>query len=190
MVTIDSLLTFACLAAVPTLALCGIFCLVFLPREGRPHLLPTVAVFAGAFLLLVGGGRLLERFGLAWRNLPSGALSLLLLLSGIAGVVFTLGALLPAELPKLPAVLRWIIKAAAAASAALVLFYALALGGIAINMAFGGEERVVEYEGQTLVEVDRSFLDPWYVYYAYHGPLVRGNEILYDGPTPPWGDVR
>ena len=40
------------------------------------------------------------------------------------------------------------------------------------------EERVVTYQGQTLVEEDRGFLDPVYVYYAYYGPLIRGLEPL------------
>ena len=36
------------------------------------------------------------------------------------------------------------------------------------------EERVVTYQDQMLVEEDRGFLDHRYVYYEYHGPLVRG----------------
>ena len=36
------------------------------------------------------------------------------------------------------------------------------------------EERVVASQDRTLVEEDRGFLDPFYVYYEYHGPLVRG----------------
>ena len=39
------------------------------------------------------------------------------------------------------------------------------------------EERVVTYQDQMLVEEDRGFLDHLYVYYEYHGPLVRGGEI-------------
>ena len=31
---------------------------------------------------------------------------------------------------------------------------------------------------RTLVEEDQGFLDPDYVYYAWHGPLVRGLEPL------------
>ena len=36
------------------------------------------------------------------------------------------------------------------------------------------EERVVASQDRTLVEEDRGFLDPFYVYYEYHSPLVRG----------------
>lgn len=38
------------------------------------------------------------------------------------------------------------------------------------------EERVVASQDRTLVEEDRGFLDPFYVYYEYHGPLVRGRD--------------
>ena len=30
------------------------------------------------------------------------------------------------------------------------------------------------WRDRTLVEEDQGFLDPFYVYYEYHGPLVRG----------------
>ena len=36
------------------------------------------------------------------------------------------------------------------------------------------EERVVASQDRTLVEEDRGFLDPFSVYYEYHGSLVRG----------------
>ena len=36
---------------------------------------------------------------------------------------------------------------------------------------------MITYQGQTLVEEDHSFLDSHYVYYVYHGPLVRGLEV-------------
>ena len=40
------------------------------------------------------------------------------------------------------------------------------------------EERVVASQDRTLVEEDQGFLDPDYIYYAWHGPLVRGLEPL------------
>ena len=180
----EKMLTVTAFVSVPTLALCVVGCLIFLPREQRPYLLSVTGICGGAFLLLAGGGWLLGRFGLAWRNLPAAVLSVLLLIGGCAVVLFMLGALLPAELPKVPAVLRWVIKSAAAASAALVLFYALALGGLLITMSFGDKERVIKYEGQIWVEVDRSFLDPCYDYYTYYGPLVRGGERLHRSMVP------
>ena len=51
--------------------------------------------------------------------------------------------------------------------------------------------KVVEYQGQTLLEVDTGFLDPLYDYYEYHGPLFRGNERLYSSQyTHIWGDYE
>lgn len=39
-------------------------------------------------------------------------------------------------------------------------------------------ERTVTWRDRTLVEEDQGFLDPDYIYYAWHGPLVRGLEPL------------
>ena len=50
---------------------------------------------------------------------------------------------------------------------ALSGFWVLALMGIAL--VYGNSERVVKYQGQTLLEVDKGFLDPWYSCYAYCG---------------------
>ena len=45
-------------------------------------------------------------------------------------------------------------------------------------------ERVLEVQGQTLVEEDESFLDPHYVYYIGFGPLLRSRESVWSGDTP------
>ena len=45
-------------------------------------------------------------------------------------------------------------------------------------------ERVLEVQGQTLVEEDESFLDPYYVYYIGFGPLLRSRESVWSGDTP------
>ena len=45
-------------------------------------------------------------------------------------------------------------------------------------------ERVLEVQGQTLVEEDKSFLDPHYVYYIGFGPLLRSRESVWSGDTP------
>ena len=45
-------------------------------------------------------------------------------------------------------------------------------------------ERVLEVQGQPLVEEDESFLDPYYVYYIGFGPLLRSRESVWSGDTP------
>ena len=45
-------------------------------------------------------------------------------------------------------------------------------------------ERVLEVQGQTLVEEDESFLDPYYMYYIGFGPLLRSRESVWSGETP------
>ena len=50
---------------------------------------------------------------------------------------------------------------------------------LVIMFTFQHNERIVSYQGQTLVETDEGFLDQEYHYYVYHGPLVRGGESLY-----------
>ena len=47
-----------------------------------------------------------------------------------------------------------------------------------VTFALATEERVVDWPEQKVVEVDRSWLDPCYVYYEYRGPLVRGAGAL------------
>ena len=94
-------------------------------------------------------------------------------------ILFTLGCFLPLEMPEVAPVLRWTAKGLTLLSAGLVLYCALVYGVILLAFGYSGGERVLEYRGQTLVEVDDSFLDPIYNYYEYHGPLVRGKEPVY-----------
>ena len=136
-------------------------------------------MFVPVFLLFVGGNLLLGLFGLTWRNLPSGLFCAVLLISGALGILFILGCFLPLEMPEASPVLRWEVKGIALLSAGLVLCCALFYGPLFAVFAFGGEERVLEYQGQTLLEVENGFIDPIYDYYEYHGPLVRGAELVY-----------
>lgn len=168
------------LAGTVLLALAGGGCLIFCRGTGTRYLARTAWVFATSFILFAGGNLLLERFGLAWRNLPSGVFCAVLLISGALGVLFTLGCFLPLEMSEVAPVLRWTVKGLALLSAGLVLYCALVYGVLFAVFAYGGGERVLEYQGQTLVEVDDSFLDPIYHYYEYHGPLVRGSEPVYE----------
>ena len=185
----DDLLFPAVLAGAVLLALIGLGCLLFCRGKSRRYLARTAYVFVPTFALFIGGELLLGMFDLTWRSLPAGIFCGVLLLSGIIGILLILCCLLPLEMSELAPCLRWTVKGAALASAGLVLYCALVYGGLLALFGFGGGERVLEYQGQTLLEVDRSFLDPLYDYYQYHGPLVRGNEALYEGlPTHIDGD--
>lgn len=176
----DEYLAFpAALAGAALLALTGLGCLLFYRGKNRRYLAWTAGVFTAALLLLLGGEALLGLFGLTWRNLPAGLLCAAVFLSGAAGIFLILGCVLPLEPPETAPALLWIGKGLLTACAGLVLWYGLCFGPLLAAFAFGGEERVLEYGGQTLVEVDDSFLDPIYNYYEYHGPLVRGSERIY-----------
>ncbi len=172
------------------LALAGLYCLFFCKgQKNYKHLTRTAAVFLGAAGLLIGGDTLLGCFGLAWRSAPSAVLFGVMLVSGWIGVVLTLGCFLPLEIPRLHRYLRRGLKVAVLFFGVLVLLVFLWVGPVLLIFAFGDDEQVVEYQGQTLLEVDDGFMDPHWSYYVYRGPLVRGSERLWNGPTPIGGDI-
>ncbi len=152
--------------------------------EHYRHLARTAAVFLGATGLLVGGGALLSCVGLAWRAAPSAVLFGVMLVSGWIGLLFTMDCLLPMEWPSMGVVLRRTIKGVLLFLAVLVLLLVLWLGPILMMFGYGDTERVVDYRGQTMLEVDDGFMDPHFSYYVYHGPLVRGTERIYDDYEP------
>ena len=116
---------------------------------------------------------------MTWRCLPAILLCVVILFSGILGIWFTLACFLPLELKELAPVLRLASKAAALICGALLVFYALTFGTLVAVFGFGGEERVVMYEGQKLVEEEDGWIDTIYDYYEYHSPLFRGRERLF-----------
>lgn len=145
----------------------------------RGHLRKVLAVWTGVMLgalaLLIPGGMLLGRLGLSWRGwvvclLYHGALA------GGVGVLLStvrcLGQLLGERL-------KWLRRCwtGAAAAAGLWVLLMAALMGVA-TIVLAAEERVVTWEDRQVVEVDRSWLDPCYVYYDDRGPLVRGTDSL------------
>lgn len=166
------------------LAVVGIGCLIRCRGKNRRYLAWTAAVFLGAFALFFGGIFLLDRFGLAWRNAPAAALCAVLLVSGWAGIVLTLACALPMEWPNVPQFLRWPAKGLVVLCAAVLLVVTLWIGPMGILFVYGDSERVMDYQGQKLVEVDDGFMDPHWSYYVYHGPLVRGIERLFDEYEP------
>ena len=164
----------------PILLLAWMDCALFVPKgRGRRSLRWTGLVCGGAGLALLAGGGLSGGPELVWRNLPAGVLSAAVLLCGSACALCTAECTISREMAGVGAGLRRLMKGTVAAGALLAVFYALTMGSFLALFAFQGEERVLEYRGETLVEVDDSFLDPIYRYYEYHGPLLRGKECLY-----------
>lgn len=161
------------------LALLGAVCLIRCKGPERRRLAWAAGVFLGALALHLGGGIVLGWFGLAWRNLPAALLFLTVLFSGWTANVLTLGCVLPWKWPNLAPVLRVAVKGAAVAFTGLVILSTLWIGLLAAVFGYVHEERIVEHEGQTLVEEDMSWLDPIYYYYEYRGPLLRGSELIY-----------
>ena len=142
-----------------------------------------LVLLALAALVLLGGEDVLKQQGLAWRNNPEALLTGLFLLIGTFCILFTAGATsqvlrrfrTAVRLPTQMAL--WI---AALLTAGLLLFWS------AMGIGFGcsGEERVVEYQGETLLEVRDSILGLRYEYYRYAGPLVRGKVQVHWSETP------
>lgn len=181
----DEVLYRACLVfALPFMSILALYCLIRWRGIRRKQLAVIAAFFFGALVLLVGGYYVLGSFGLAWRTAPRGILLATALISGIIGDVFLLVVILTKEMPDLAPVLRVAFKLVTLACASLILYFALTFGFIMLVFSTGNSERVIEYQGETLLEVDESFLDPWYSYYSYHGPLVRGNKIIHSGMEP------
>lgn len=169
---------------VPILALVGIGCLIYCKGKYHRYLARTAAVFLGTLALWIGGGVLLGFFRLTWRNGPMLLLGGIVLVSGWVGIILTLVCFLPMELPNVTAALHWASKSVIVLFAAAILLVALWMGPFGLLFAFSNAERKIEYQGQTLLEVDDGFLDIHYSYYVYHGPLVRGKERVYDEYEP------
>ena len=171
--------------SVLVMAMIGVCCLLFCRgEEYYKHLVRTAAVFLGALALLAGGNILLKQFGLTWRGGPSAVLVSVMLVSGWIGLIFTMACLLPRSWPMVSAAVRRTVKGALLLLTALVLLIALWVGPMMLIFACGDDERVVEYRGQTLVEVSDGFMDSHWSYYVYRGPLVRGRERVYEGYEP------
>lgn len=186
----EIMLPLACFVAVPLLLVAGVTCLVCCRGTNWRHLVRVSKIFVGCLALLLGGEVLLGFFQLTWRNLPGGILAAGILVSGILWVLLVLGCLLPAEMREVAPVLRWGLKGTTLLCAALVVYTAVFFGGLVAAFAYGQDERVIEHQGQTLVEVEDGWLDTVYEYYEYHGPLVRGSRRLYDSMYEPLDGIK
>lgn len=170
---------------VPVLGIAGLYCLLFCKGETHyRYLFRTAVVFLSSAALLIGGGFLLERFGLAWRSGPSAILFSVMMVSGWVGLIFIMFCLLPRQWPMVGVVIRRIVKGGLLFFTVLNLLIVLWLGPLVLLFTWGDRDRVIKYQGQTLVEVDDGFMDPHWSYYVYRGPLFRGSERLYDRYEP------
>lgn len=173
------------LAGPPVLLGVGITCMLRCGERERRHMIWSAAVFWGTLALWIGGGVLLNLFGLAWRGVSVGILLGVVLISGGIWITQVLAFLLPnKDFPHLVLGFRWAAKGIVLLFAGAVLLLMLFLFMFACALAGDDARRVVEYQGQTLVEVSDGWLDPHYSYYEYHGPLVRGQERVYDQEWP------
>lgn len=147
------------------------------PRDKRLLCMGLVsAVPAG---LLAGGELLLKPFDLAWRNLPGGLMAAAGILCLVAVVIGTAARVLTRPMERRSLGAQAAVRITVLAGAAIFLYYVLIIAPWAACFAYAGQERMITYKGQTLLEVDNSFLDPMYDYYAYRGPVFRGAELLY-----------
>ena len=172
---LDALLTVFIPAAAVLLA-AALYCLLpgraLCKRESRRTLGGALLLFLTVSLLQLAGELILAMFGLAWRawvrSLFAGALGLL----AFFGVFQTLDCYL--EQRDTPRLAHQIVVGV---SGLVVIAYLVTVGLPSWFFALR-PERTVTWRDQTLVEEDQGFLDPDYVYYAWHGPLVRGLEPL------------
>ena len=147
------------------------------PRDKR--LLRMGLVSAVPVGLLAGGNLLLKPFNLAWRYLPGGLIAAAGILCLAAVLIGTAVRVLTCPMEGRSLGARAAARIIVLAGAAVLLYYVLILGSVIACFTYAGQERMIVYKGQTLLEVDNSFLDPMYDYYAYRGPVFRGAELLF-----------
>ena len=127
--------------------------------------------------LLYAGDALLRLIGLSWRRWVQTAFGVAALVLGMAGAFLTVHCGAERRAGRL-----W--HEAAVGIALLMLLACSVTIGLFLLAFSHTPERVLEVQGQTLVEEDESFLDPHYVYYIGFGPLLRSRESVWSGDTP------
>lgn len=128
--------------------------------------------------LLAGGNLLLKPFDLAWRNLPGGLMAAAGILCLAAVLIGTAVRVLTCPMEGRSLAAWAAARITVLAGTAVFLYYVLIVAPWVACFTYAGQERMITYKGQTLLEVDNSFLDPMYDYYAYRGPVFRGAELL------------
>jgi len=145
----EDILYRACLVfALPTMSIIALVSLVTWRGRRRKQLGILSAFFIGGLALLVGGSFVLGRNGLAWRTLPLNILMVVIMISGVVGLVFLTAIILSMPLPDLAPVLHVLFKLVTIACASLLLYFALTIGFILFIFSVGETDRVVEYQGE------------------------------------------
>lgn len=173
------------LAIVPALVLVGLAKLASCRGRGKRALLVMGCVFLACAGLLCLNGILMQIAGIVLRDVPT---LILLAVGGLAAVLWLLVAAEVYVLKNITGGNRFVRETVKGG----VLLLIVLLCSFVFMVAFAGlvfgnvlaEIRVVEFDGQQLVERDVGFLDKYYEYHASYGPLFRGTELLYQGPTP------
>jgi len=176
------LLLLGALAAAAGMALLTVLCLFLCCGRGRKFLLVWSGIFLGTLALLTAGSWGLGWFGLAWRSGALYTLYLLLAGSGLGVLVRTVRCLREL-LEERRALLRYAVLTAAGATCALIVATTVLLGPV-LAVFSAWSDRTVVCEGQKTVEVNGSWLDPYFAYYDYHGPIVRGSQRLWSSTRP------
>lgn len=150
----------------------GIGCLRSCEGKLRTCLVWDTVVFLAALALHFGGNLALSFFGLAWRSLPGRILPTVLLGSSLTWILLALCCFWAWEDFDL-------YKTVVGLFAAVAFLIVLWMGLFTVGFRYSREERIVECQGQNLVEACDNFPNISYTYYEYHGPLVRGSKRFY-----------
>jgi len=165
------------LGAVVLMGLEALNCLLTCRGKRRTRLLYAAAGLGIVLLLWWGGDALLKMMGLAWRSWVRTAFGVAALVLGMAGAFLRVRGGGEGRGGRL-----W-HEAAVGIALLMLLTYSVTIGPFLLAFSHT-PERVLEVQGQTLVEEDESFLDPYYVYYIGFGPLLRSRESVWSGDTP------
>lgn len=149
--------------------------LLAIKTSGKKKILAWGVFALLALPLAVGGagGLLLAAYGLAWRScvkLPVG----FTYVAGISALLVWAGVFLWRQIEDWRTVVREIGRMAILLGTG---FLVIVLGWFCMFCAavWAGSDRMTEYNGQMAV-AEQTWTD--WDYYAYHGGLVRGNEVL------------
>lgn len=160
------------IAGIPVMIGVGIWCLRNCEGKAQKYLVWDTVIFLAALALHFGGNFVLGFFGLTWRSLPGRILPTVLLGSSLTWILLALCCFWSWE----DFDLYKIIVGLFATAAFLIVLW---MGLFIVGFLYSREERIVEHQGRTYVEVCDSFPNESYTYYEYYGPLVRGTKTFH-----------